>query len=62
MKELNFSISEINKPRQKEAKALIIKIENSFLNFRFPNLLEILNLVLAPRIAPRETKKISSTD
>ena len=60
MKELKFSIIERKKPRQKEAKVLIIRIKKHLLKFNLSNLLEISNLVLAPKIAPSETNKTSA--
>ena len=60
MKELNCSTSERNKPREKEEKVLIIRIEKSFLKFKMPKLWRILNLVLDPKIAPKETNIISA--
>ena len=48
-----------NKPKQKEAKVLIIRIKKFLLKFKSFNKLENLNLVFAPKIAPRETNKIS---
>ena len=54
-------MKERNKPRQKEAKVLIIKIKKSLLKFNCSNFLKSINLELAPKIAPSETNKNSGT-
>ena len=51
---------EKNKPRKKEAKVFTVKILLCLFIFKLSSFFEIINLVLAPKTAPKETNIISS--